>query len=159
MYPSLSCRYTARVITRTSLSCSESALFVGGGVALFVSLPAGVSAEAGGFWAADSSLFFFSCFARSSAFVSLVKAMFFPSGAQTGLPPPLGKSVKVKESPPAIGSIASCGGSGLPFFSVDRRNSRNFPSGDQRGVVSLSPFVSWRGASPPATGSDQMELL
>src|SRR5205823_9667116 len=83
-----------------------------------------------------SSPFFFSCFARSSAFVSLVNAMFFPSGAQTRLPAPLGKSVKTNESPPAIGSIASCGGSGLLSFSVERRNSRNFPSGDQRGVVS-----------------------
>ena len=82
------------------------------------------------------SLFFFSCFARSSAFVSLVNAMFLPSGAQTGLPAPLGSSVKTKESPPAIGSIASCGGSGLPSFSVERRNSKNFPSRDQRGVVS-----------------------
>jgi hypothetical protein len=83
-----------------------------------------------------SSLFFFSCFARSSALVSLANAMFFPSGAQTGLPAPLGKSLKTKESPPAIGSIASWGGSGLPSFSVERRNNRNFPSGDQRGVVS-----------------------
>src|SRR5262249_49912084 len=108
---------------------------------------------------ACSSLFFFSCFARSSAFVSLVNAMFFPSCAQTGLPAPLGKSVKTKESPPAIGSMASCGDSGLPSFSVERRNNRNLPSGDQHGVLSCSPFVSWRGASPPAMGTDQIEVL
>ena len=83
-----------------------------------------------------SLFFFFSCFARSSAFVSLVNAMVFPSGAQTGLPAPFGRSVKTKESPPAVGRIASCGGSGLPSFSVARRKSKNFPSGDQRGAES-----------------------
>src|SRR5207249_4332461 len=101
-----------------------------------VVLPAGAPAEAGALAEADSSRFFFSCFARSSAFVSVVKAMLFPSGAQTGLAAPFGKSVKTKESPPAIGRMAICGGSGLPSFSVVRRNNKNFPSGDQRGVVS-----------------------
>src|SRR5262249_29907816 len=134
MYPSLSCRYTARVITRTSLSCSEAALLDGVGVGLFAGLPAVVSA--GVLAEGDSSLFFFFCFEKSSPFVSLLKGILFPSGAQTGLPAPLGESVKTKESPPAIGSIASCGGSGLPSFSLERRNSRNFPSGDQRGVMS-----------------------
>jgi hypothetical protein len=111
-------------------------LLAGVGVALFGGLPAVASTEAGVLAEAASSLFFFSCFARSSAFVSLVNAMFFPSGAHTGLAAPFGRSVITNESPPAIGSIASCGGSGLPFFSVDRRNRRNFPSGDQLGMVS-----------------------
>ena len=30
----------------------------------------------------------------------------------------------------------NCGGSGLPSFSVARTKSKNFPSGDQRGVES-----------------------
>src|SRR6266480_993368 len=81
----------------------------------------------------SSSLrFFFSCLARSSAFVSLVNAIVFPSGAHTGLLAPLGRSVKENESPPAIGKIDNRGGSGLPSFSVVRKKRRYFPSGDQR---------------------------
>src|SRR4029453_10647103 len=88
------------------------------------------------FFSSSSLDFFFSCLARSSALVSLVNAIIFPSGAQLGFPAPFGRSVKTNESPPAIGRIASCGGSGLPFFSVARRKSKNFPSGDQRGAES-----------------------
>ena len=41
-----------------------------------------------------------------------------------------------------IGKIDNCGDSGLPSFSGERRKSNNFPSGDQRGVVSWSPLVN-----------------
>ena len=57
------------------------------------------------FFNSSSLRFFFSCFARSSAFVSLVNAIDFPSGDHTGLPAPFGKSVNENESPPAIGKI------------------------------------------------------
>src|SRR6266702_7918989 len=137
-----------------SLSCSASASFVfataslalvGIGVALFALFPAG--RDEGGisltaFFNSSSLRFFFSCFARSSAFVSLVNAIDFPSGDQTGLPVLFGKSVNENESPPAIGKIDNCCGSGLPSFSVARRKSRYFPSGDQRGVESCSPLVN-----------------
>src|SRR6266550_7826015 len=93
----------ARVTTRTSLSCSS---------ALAGAFPLPI------FFDSSSFDFFFSCLARSSAFVSLVNAIVFPSGAQLGFAAPFGRSVKTKESPPVIGRIASCGGSGLPFFSV-----------------------------------------
>ena len=39
------------------------------------------------------------------AFVSLVNAIVLPSGAHTGLLAPFGRSVKEKESPPAIDKI------------------------------------------------------
>src|SRR4029453_1598084 len=51
------------------------------------------------FFSSSSLDFFFSCLARSSALVSLVNAIFFPSGAQLGFPAPFGRSVKVNESP------------------------------------------------------------
>src|SRR6266550_8462875 len=98
----------ARVTTRTSLSCSS----VAGASLSAVAFGEGWLAEA------DSFDFFFSCLARSSAFVSLVNAIVFPSGAQLGFAAPFGRSVKTNESPPVIERIASCGGSGLPFFSV-----------------------------------------
>src|SRR6266849_4070292 len=88
------------------------------------------------FFNSSSLRFFFSCFARSSAFVSLVNAIIFPSGDQTGLPAPFGRSVNKNESPPAIGKIDNWGGSGFPSFSMARRKRRYFPSGDQRGVES-----------------------
>src|ERR1041385_7885258 len=99
------------------------------------------SAGAGELWLtaffnSSSFRFFFFFFARSSAFVPLVNAIDFPSGDQTGSPAPLGRSVNKNESPPAIGKIDNCGGSGLPSFSVARRNRRYFPSGDQRGAKS-----------------------
>src|ERR1700686_2259580 len=88
------------------------------------------------FFDSSSFFFFFSCFAKSSAFVSLVNAIIFPSGDQTGLPAPLGRSVNKNESPPAIGKIDNWGDSGFPSFSMARRKRRYFPSGDQRGVES-----------------------
>src|SRR2546430_17390324 len=100
-----------------SISCSPSgsvffavaslALF-GVGFVLFVLLPA-VRGDGEfsliAFFNSSSLRFFFSCLARSSAFVSLVNAIVLPSGAQTGLPAPFGRSVKEKESPPAIDNI------------------------------------------------------
>src|ERR1700726_4674621 len=108
---------------RTSLSCSDSfsAFFTASSAELFPVLSPGVLEDSGE-WAGEGSLtaffnssslrFFFSCFARSSKLVSLVKAIDFQSGDQTGEPAPLGKSVNKKESPPAIGIIDNCGGSG-----------------------------------------------
>src|SRR5205823_11726037 len=61
------------------------------------------SVVAGGGDPGFSADFFFSCLAISSVFVSLVNAMVFPSGAQTGLPAPFGRSVKTNESPPPVG--------------------------------------------------------
>src|SRR5438552_15964294 len=108
----------ARMTTRTSLSCSS---------ALAGAFPLPV------FFDSSSFDFFFSCLARSSAFVSLVNAIVFPSGAQLGFAAPFGRSVKANESPPVIERIASCGGLGLPFFSVARRKRKKFPFGDHRG--------------------------
>ena len=48
----------------------------------------------------------------------------------------VGSQTRPQESPPDVARIASCGDSGLPSFSVARRNSKNFPSGDQRGAES-----------------------
>src|SRR5256885_16559945 len=91
----------------------------------------------------DLSLdFFFSCFVRSSAFVSLVNAIDFPSGAQLGLPAPFGKSVKTKESPPVIGRTASCGGPGLPPFLVGGRKRKNFSAGEHGARGIEIPFCS-----------------
>src|SRR5450755_2918934 len=110
------------------------------------------------FFNSSSLLFFFSCFSRSSALVALVKAIAFPSGDHFGLPAPFGKSVNENESPPAIGKIDNCGGSGLPSFSVARTKSRYLPSGDQRGAPSCLPVVNWRGWSPPEIGTVQIEV-
>src|SRR5438132_2304339 len=148
-----------------SLSCSDSAsaFFAAWSDALLVaaSFSPGVLEGAGGtpgevslpaFFSSSSFFFFFSCFARSSAFVSLVKAIVFASGDHAGLLAPFGKSVKENESPPAMGKIDNCGGSGLPSFSVARTKSKNFLSGDQRGAESSSPLVNWYGPSLPLTG-------
>src|SRR5437868_1143738 len=94
------------------------------------------------FFNSSSLRFLRSCLARSSGLVVLVNTIDFPSGDQTGLPAPLGKSVNVNASPPVSGSMHNCAGSGLPSFSVARRNTRNLPSGDQRGEASCSPFVN-----------------
>src|SRR2546429_4157267 len=137
-----------------SLSCSPSgsAFFAVASLALFgvgVVLFALLSAVRGdgefsliAFFNSSSLRFFFSCLARSSAFVSLVNAIVLPSGGHTGLLAPFGRSVKENESPPAIGKIDNWGGSGLPSFSVARKKSKNFPSGDQRGAEAWAPFVS-----------------
>src|SRR5438105_15767821 len=104
-----------------SLSCSDSlsalltaaaplsfglSLVAGEGAA--VALADGVAVGAAddsalvAFFSSSSFCFFFSCFARSSAFVSLVKTIVLLSGDHTGLPAPCGKSVNEHEPPPAI---------------------------------------------------------
>src|SRR5437762_4092749 len=88
------------------------------------------------FFSSSSLRFFSACFLRSSGLVVLVNAIDLPSGDQTGSPAPLGKSVNTKASPPPMGSMHNCGGSGLPSFSVARMKTRNLPSGDQRGIAS-----------------------
>ena len=100
-----------------SLSCSASAsaFFAAAsgspfGVAvafseLFVAAVADGELSLTAFFNSSSLRFFFSCLAKSSAFVSLVNAIVFPSGAQTGLLAPFGRSVNENESPPAIGKI------------------------------------------------------
>ena len=65
-----------------------------------------------------------------------------PVRGQAGSPAPFGKSVKTNESPPVMGSMHNCGGSGLPSFSVARTKSKNFPSFDQRGEPSCLPPVN-----------------
>src|SRR5437773_6942102 len=134
-------------MTRTSLSCSDSAsaFLAASSEAVFVFFSAGVFEAAGepvgdialtAFFNSSSFFFFFSCLAKSSGLLSLVNAIVFPSGDQTGLLAPFGKSLNENESPPAIGKIDNCAGSGLPSFSVARKKRRNFPSGDQRDVES-----------------------
>src|SRR5947209_3125790 len=121
----------AWVITRTSLSCSPSdSTFCTAASARFASdfdgdvvrpegLAAGI-ADPGGdealtaFFNSCSLRFFSACLLKSSGLVVLVNAIDFPSVDQTGLPAPLGRSVNGKASPPVIGSMHSCGGSGLP---------------------------------------------
>src|SRR5256885_965527 len=159
-------------MTRTSLSCSDSvsAFLVACSDASFAATSFSPEVLDGpgealgeilltAFFSSSSFFFFFSCLARSSGFVSLVNAIVLPSGDQTGLFAPFGSSVNENESPPAIGRIDNCGGSGLPSFSVERTKSKNFPSGDQRGVESWSPLVNWCGSSPPAMATDQIEVL
>ena len=100
-----------------SLSCSASAsaFFAAASGSLLgvaVGLPEPFVAGVGdgelsltAFFNSASLRFFFACLSRSSAFVSLVNAIVFPSGPQTGLLAPFGRSVKENESPPAIGKI------------------------------------------------------
>src|SRR5437868_9166680 len=98
-----------------SLSCSASAsaFFAAAsgsffGVAACLSEPfvAGVGdgeLSRTAFFNSSSLRFFFFFFARSSAVVSLAKAIVLPSGAHTGLLAPFGQSVNENESPPHIG--------------------------------------------------------
>src|SRR6476660_5288552 len=107
----------------------------------------------------SSFRFFFSAFSRSSGFDELEKTISLPSGDHFGSPAPLGRLVKGKASPPAIESMQSCGGSGLPSFSVERVKTRYFPSGDQRGVESRSPLVNRCGNSLPLVETIQIDVL
>src|SRR6266403_5668269 len=107
----------------------------------------------------SSFRFFFSCFSRSSGFDALLKTISFPSGDHFGSPAPLGRLENENASPPAIESMQSRGGSGLPSFSVDRVKTRYFPSGDQRGDESRSPVVRRWGASLPNVETIQIEVL
>src|SRR4051812_34267545 len=111
-------------MTWMSLSCSlsfESSLFpsllmgetdddaggVGAGVALELELGAaeGDAALTPAFFNSSSFRFLRSCLARSSGFVELVNPIDFPSGDQTGLAAPFGRSVKENASPPVNGSM------------------------------------------------------
>src|SRR5437868_11676519 len=107
----------------------------------------------------SSFRFFFSCFSKSSGFDELVKTISLPSGDHFGSPAPLGRLVKENASPPAMESMQSWAGSGLPSFSVDRVKTRYFPSGDQRGEESRSPLVRRWGASVPEVETIQIEVL
>src|SRR6476646_3113601 len=118
-----------------------------------------LSRSSSGFFAPSSFRFFFSAFSRSSGFEVLENTISFPSGDHLGSPAPLGKLVKTNASPPAIASRQSCGGSGLPSFSVERVKARYFPSGDQRGEESRSPFVRRWAGSVPEVGTIQIEVL
>src|SRR5207302_10410380 len=101
----------------------------------------------------------FLCYsANSSGLLELVYAIFLPTGNQRGGPAPFGKSVIVQASPPFIGSMASCGGSGLPSFSVALMKTRNFPSGDHCGEPSCGPLVNRYGGSLSAVETVQMAV-
>src|SRR5215213_11554899 len=52
----------------------------------------------------------------------------------------------------------NCAGSTRPLISGARTKTRYFPSGDQRGVVSRGPLVSWR-VSPLAVATVQIAVL
>src|SRR6266446_6655209 len=137
-----------------SLSCSDSvSVFFAdesAGFSFSPSLPGdGEVSAATAFFNSSSLRFFFSCFARSSELVVLVNAIILPSGDHFGSPTPFGNVVNENESPPAIARTLNCGGSGFPSFSIARKKSRYFPSGDQRGEVSCSPLVRRCGSSPP----------
>src|SRR2546421_9051364 len=145
-----------------SLSCSDSvsAGFAAGSAGFCFSLGGDADGDALAACFASSSLrFFFSCFSKSSGFDELVKTISFPSGDHFGSPAPLGILVKENESPPAMESMESWAGSGLPSFSVDRVKTRYFPSGDQRGAESRSPLVRRWGASVPEVETIQIEVL
>src|SRR5256714_6886875 len=116
-------------------------------------------AALGARFCSSSFRFFFSCFSRSSGFDELVKTISFPSGDHFGSPAPFGRLVNKNASPPDIESMQSCGGSGLPSFSVARVKTRYFPSGDQRGVESRSPVVNRCGSSLPLVDTIQIEVL
>src|SRR6266699_1680314 len=136
-----------------SLSCSDSdSVFFADESAFSFSpsLPGdGEVSAPSAFFSSSSLRFFFSCFARSWELVVLVNAIILPFGDHFGSPAPFGSVVNENESPPAIARTLNCGGSGFPSFSIARKKSRYFPSGDQRGEVSCSPLVRRCGWSPP----------
>src|SRR5207244_10338032 len=115
-----------------------SAAFDGDAVGLADAAGEGLPATAV-FFASSSFCFFFCCFAMSSGLLELVNAIVLPSGDQRGGPAPFGKSVKVQASPPFIGSMASCGGSGLRSLSVALIKTGNFPWGDDCRDPSCGP--------------------
>src|SRR5579859_475605 len=102
-------RYTERVMTRTSLSWSASAVALDSGLSVDADLSSGFSSDLASDVPEDLSfdsfvaaLSFLRCLARSSADVSLVKAIIFPSGDHTGPPTPRGRSVIFHDSPPPL---------------------------------------------------------
>src|SRR6185312_5075 len=102
-------RYTERVITRTSLSWSASepsAALAAAGPASGFSVAADLSSGFSDFLSFAAALSFLRCLTRSSADVSLVKAIILLSGDHTGPPAPRGRSVIFQDSPPPLtGSI------------------------------------------------------
>src|ERR1700739_2989250 len=157
-------RYTERVITRTSLSCSASepsaALAAAGpasGLSVEADLSSGFSSGLlSNFLSFAAALSFLCCLARSSADVYMVKAIILLSGDHTGPPAPRGRSVIFHDSPPPLtGSISSCGdaprpgppgpAAAPPAGSGARTNTSHLPSGDQRGEESCLPSVMRRG--------------
>jgi hypothetical protein len=139
-----------------SLSRSSSVFFA---ASSFAGEAVGDPVALGDRFCSSSFRFFFSAFSKSSGFDVLLNTISFPSGDHLGSAAPFGRLVKTNASPPAIESMQSCGGSGFPSFSVERVKTRNFPSGDQRGVESRSPVVNRCGASAPEAGTIQIEVL
>ncbi len=86
--------------------------------------------------------------ARSGVHSTPTTARCLLSGAHARSVTPSGSAVHTRASPPPTGSTASCGRSLSPP-PVRRKASRR-PSGDQRGLASFGPCVSWRA---PAWGS------
>src|SRR6185369_13101200 len=95
--------------------------------------------------------------ATSSALAALKNAIVLPSGDHFGPAAPFAILVNGHASPPFVGRMKICGGSGLPSFSIDRVNARDFPSGDQRGELSCLPDVNAR-TEPPAVEATQMDV-
>src|SRR5436190_17762344 len=75
---------------------------------------------------------------------SLVNAIFLPSGDQTGPPAPVDNEVSARGLDPSGPISQTCG---APSFFATYASV--FPSGDQRGSDSPSPFVIWTGAFFP----------
>src|SRR5437899_5138699 len=146
-YPESFDRYTARVMTRTSLSRSG-----GFGDAAGVGDAAGGIAPGGG---GTGNVSF--AFANSSAVEPLPNEIILPSGDHCGPPAPRGTVVNCQASRPSIDNMKSCGGSGRPSFSGDRTKQMNLPSGDQRGEESRGPAVSCRD-SPVAVDTVQIAV-
>src|SRR5205807_3803956 len=97
------------------------------------------------------------CFANSSVVAPLLNAIIFPSGDHCWPPAPRGNEVNCHASPPCIDIMNNCGASGRPSFSGTRTKQMYWPSGDQRGEVSLGPAVSWRD-SPLAVDTVQIAV-
>src|SRR5712671_2813551 len=98
-------------MTRTSLSWSASAesgalAAAGPASGLASSLSSGLASDFAsdlfGVLSFDAAFSFLRCLARSSADVSLVKAIILPSGDHTGPPAPRGRSVIFHDSPPPL---------------------------------------------------------
>src|SRR6185437_13533448 len=69
------------------------------------------------------------CLASSAAVAPFAKEIIVPSGDHCGLPAPRASVVNCQASPPSMGSIKSCGGSGRPSLSGDRTKQMYLPSG------------------------------
>ena len=70
--------------------------------------------------------------APHSGWISLAKAMYLPSGDQTGFSIPVERATSCRASPPSVGS------SQIPWFSPRlATNEISLPSGEKAGDVSL----------------------